>query len=218
MNKTRFTRVSKNSKTGYMPVSTSEENTCPTSCPLKNKNICYATKGKLKLVWKETATGQSTRWKNNKIENSYNKFIQEIKKLPNGQIWRHNQAGDLAHNGNNESIDFDLLKQLVNANKNKNGFTYTHKTKLKENFNKIKYANKNGFTINLSTNNLNEADTLTKYNLPIASIVGKIPVNKTPNGHKVKMCPNQKNKSVTCDLCRWCSKSNRKFIVGFLQD
>ena len=39
--KVRFTRISRNRKTGFIPVTTSEENTCPSSCPLKEKNICY---------------------------------------------------------------------------------------------------------------------------------------------------------------------------------
>ena len=75
-----------------------------------------------------------------------------------------------------------------------------------ENFTKIKYANDNGFIINLSANNVNHADELKQYDLPIATIVGTKPINKTPEGHKIKMCPNQKNKSIKCELCQWCSK------------
>ena len=62
------------------------------------------------------------------------------------------------------------------------------------------------------------ADELKQYDLPIATIVGTKPINKTPEGHKIKMCPNQKNKSIKCELCQWCSKKDRKFIVGFLKD
>jgi len=48
--------------------------------------------------------------------------------------------------------------------------------------------------------------------------VGDKPVKETPQGHKVKMCPNQVNKAVTCELCLMCSKSKRDYIVGFLKD
>ena len=215
--KVRFTRLSRNKKTGFIPVSTSEEDSCPSSCPLKDKNVCYAKRGKARMIWQEVATGINKRW-DKPFNNDYDSFIKEIRRLPTGQLWRHNQAGDLAHTGNNETIAFNLLKQLVKANKGKNGFTYTHKTKQKDNFNKIKYANENGFTINLSANNLKDADQLKKYNLPIATIVGSKPVTTTPDGHKIKMCPNQKNKSITCEICKWCSRSDRKFIVGFLKD
>ena len=51
--KVRFTRISTNRKTGFIPVTTSEENTCPSSCPLKEINICYAKKGSSRLIWKE---------------------------------------------------------------------------------------------------------------------------------------------------------------------
>ncbi len=215
--KVRFTRISKNNKIGLMPVTTSEASSCPSSCPLKDKNICYAKKGKMRMIWNEVDTGISGRHKT-KFNNDYDSFIKEIHKLPKGTIWRHNQAGDLAHTGDNESIDFDLLKRLVKANRGKNGFTYTHKTKEVNNFDKIKYANDNGFTINLSANDLKHADDLKQYDLPIATIVGTKPVNKTPEGYKIKMCPNQKNKANKCELCQWCSKKDRKFIVGFLKD
>jgi len=59
---------------------------------------------------------------------------------------------------------------------------------------------------------------LKQYDLPIATIVGKKPVNKTPAGHKIKMCPNQINKAITCQLCLMCSKNKRNYIVGFLKD
>ena len=169
------------------------------------------------MIWQEVKTGISKRW-NKPFNIDYDSFIKEISKLPKGQLWRHNQAGDLAHTGNNESIDFDSLKRLVKANEGKNGFTYTHKTKDTDNFDKIKYANENGFTINLSANDLKHADELKKHNLPIATIVGTKPVNKTPEGHKIKMCPNQVNKAITCQLCLMCSKSKRNYIVGFLKD
>ena len=41
--KVRYTRISRNRKTGFIPVTTSEEASCPSSCPLKEKNICYIT-------------------------------------------------------------------------------------------------------------------------------------------------------------------------------
>ena len=54
------------------------------------------------------------------------------------------------------------MKRLVKEIEVKNGFTYTHKTNDANNFDKIKYANDNGFTINLSANNLKHADEIEK--------------------------------------------------------
>ena len=75
--KIRFTRISKNRKTGYIPVTTSEEASCPSSCPLKEKNICYAKKGKARMTWLEVKTGINKRW-NKPFNNDYDSFIKEI--------------------------------------------------------------------------------------------------------------------------------------------
>ncbi len=47
-----FTRVSSNAKTGPIPVTTTSEETCPVSCPLK-RNGCYADAGPLALFWRK---------------------------------------------------------------------------------------------------------------------------------------------------------------------
>ena len=82
--KVRFTRISRNRKTGYIPVTTSEEASCPSSCPLKDKNICYAKKGKMKMTWQEVKTGINKRW-NKPFNNDYDSLLKEIRRLPVGQ-------------------------------------------------------------------------------------------------------------------------------------
>lgn len=73
-------------------------------------------------------------------------------------LWRHNQAGDLP--GENDTIDLVALAQLAEANVGKRGFTYTHKPMTADNAAAVKQANARGFTINLSADNLSEADDL----------------------------------------------------------
>ena len=58
-------------------------------------------------------------------------FLSAIYSLPVGQLWRHNQAGDLPGIGN--KIDVKQLGQLVKASEGKRGFTYTHKPLTKVN-------------------------------------------------------------------------------------
>lgn len=55
----------------------------------------------------------------------------QIAALTEGQLWRHNQAGDLVGGGN--EIDTAPRGQLVAANAGKRGFTYTHKPVIGEN-------------------------------------------------------------------------------------
>ena len=92
--KTRITIQGRNRKVGFgVPVSTTESDSCPDSCPLKN-GICYAKKGRTRLIWDEVKTGFSRRAKK-PFSNSWDHFIEEIKYLRPKQLWRHNQAGDL---------------------------------------------------------------------------------------------------------------------------
>ena len=85
-----ITRVSSNKKTGPIPVTTSSENTCPSTCPLYGKG-CYAKAGPLALHWRKVSD------ENEKRSLSFSDFIAGIKSLPKGQLFRHNQAGDLPH-------------------------------------------------------------------------------------------------------------------------
>lgn len=133
-----------------------------------------------------------------------------------GQLWRHNQAGDLP--GINESINTVELNELVQANKGRRGFTYTHKYNDSSNHASIKSANDNGFTINLSANTLEHADKLAKLN--IGPIVTILPSNTTsnvytPEGRKVVVCPATNRANVTCSSCGLCQRANRSIIIGF---
>ena len=112
-----LTMVSGNGKTGPIPVSTSANSTCPDACPLKSKG-CYASAGgPLALHWRKVSEqGRGDDWAT---------FVSRITALPSGQLWRHNQAGDLP--GENNAINTDMLAQLVDANEGKRGWTYTHK-------------------------------------------------------------------------------------------
>lgn len=203
-----LTLKSRNEKVGPIPVSTTEKATCPTSCPFK-KNGCYADGGPLALFWgkvdrKEAGTDWDT-------------FCGQIASLPEGQLWRHNQAGDLPSNG--VEIDPVAFMALVSANSGKRGFTYTHHDPAQgKNGEYIKGANDLGFTVNLSGNNLKHADTLAALN--VGPVVAVVPEDHpehstTPEGRKVVVCPEQTGKAKSCMECGLCQKVNRAVIVAF---
>lgn len=210
---THLTLKSSNEKTGPIPVSTSSHKQCSSSCPFFGQG-CYAESGPLAIHWKAvTEQGRGDTWGN---------FVAKIASLPKGQIWRHNQAGDLA--GLNHKIDSKALEQLTQANNGKRGFTYTHKpvigtdTTATANREAIKAANANGFTINLSANNLSHADTLAGLN--IGPVVVVLPIDAkantlTPMGRKVVVCPATQKENVSCATCGLCQKVNRSVIIGF---
>jgi hypothetical protein len=140
--------------------------------------------------------------------------------LEAGTLWRHNQAGDLPHTGG--KVDAKALRELVKANLGKRGFTYTHHNALQSAHNRkaIADANRDGFTINLSGNNLRHADQLAELDAgPVvavvpSSVVGKADIT-TPAGRKVVVCPATYKDDVSCATCGLCAVRDRKVIVGF---
>lgn len=201
-----FTRKSGNNKTGDIPVTISPSKTCPSSCPLKGAG-CYADIGPLLIHWKAVDKNQGMTW---------NQLCTNISALEPGTVWRHNQAGDLPGLGNR--IDRAALRQLVTANRGRRGFTYTHKPLTQKNVSAIKTANKRGFTVNLSANNLKHADQLAAKK--IAPVVVVLPTSQTtntetPKGRKVVVCPATQRDDVTCKTCQLCAIKDRNFIVGF---
>jgi len=208
-----FLLKSYNRKTGKIPVSGSPGSTCPDSCPLKAHG-CYAKYGPISWKWAELNDGR-----NKGI--SWKAFLQEIRNLPDGTFWRHNQYGDLAHRDG--KINLVMLIELVAANKGRCGYTYSHHEVLTGpnaawNRLAIRYANNNGFTINLSANNLVEAVQLQK--LGIAPVVSIIPKD-SPNVIRTKemtmvVCPALSREDMTCEKCQLCSRQHhQRAIVGF---
>lgn len=203
--------VSGNTKTGPMPVSTSNSATCPDACPIKLKG-CYAKYGPVGMHWRKLDAGES------KNAATWPKFLKDVKAIQRGSLWRHNQAGDL--NGYGDFIDTDMLDQLVTANKGKRGFTYTHYDTIDKPSNAlaVALANDAGFTINLSGNDVNHADKLKALN--IAPVVVIMPrdahkVSTTPAGNKVVICPAENTDKVNCLKCGLCQDAKRDYIIGF---
>lgn len=204
-----FTLRSDNVKTGPIPVSTISAETCSPDCP-HNGNGCYAQSGPLAWHWRKVTEGIRGY--------SWFEYCHAVEQLDNDQLWRHAQAGDLPGKGN--TIDRLSLARLVRANRGKRGFTYTHKPVLDNirNAGAIYWANRNGFTINLSADSLAQADDL--YDLGIGPVVTTLPVDApeklhSPQGRTVIVCPAQSRDDVTCRSCGLCQRQDRSVIVGF---
>ena len=174
-----FVRRSQNRKTGPIPISMSPEVTCPSSRPLR-RNGCYAKYGPLGWHWDRLSSGETgISWK---------AFLEAVRGLPEGELWRHNVAGDLP--GDGAKINIPMLAQLVEANRGRRAFTYTHKPASAENLAAIRDANRLGFTINLSANILEEADELARKKAgPVVVILRADAafrvLEPTPEGRKV---------------------------------
>jgi hypothetical protein len=170
------------------------------------KAECYAASGPLALHWNAVSAGtRGTSW---------GQFCETIDALPAGQLWRHNQAGDLPQQ--NGTVDAVKLGQLVAANAGKRGFTYSHHRDA-ESINWIRHANNWGFTVNLSANDLHDADYLASQNAGPVVVVLPSTQNenlKTPAGRPVVVCPATQRDDVSCATCQLCQRQ-RSTIVGF---
>jgi len=168
----------------------------------------------------------------------FDTFTKAVAALPEGSLWRHNQAGDLP--GENNTIDQVALRLLVEANEGRKGFTYTHKPVGPrgigaDNAEAIEYANAMGFTVNLSADTLAEADELSALNIGPVVVVqdavdGERADTVTPGGRKVATCPATYRDDISCgggmvknhdgskrmtSRCGLCQRQDRKVIIGF---
>lgn len=205
-----ITRTSNNAKTGPIPVTTSSENTCPTTCPLYGKG-CYAKAGPIALHWRKVSDPAEKRSMDTES------FLKAIAELPKGQLWRHNQAGDLVHH--NGTIDTEFASKLIKANKRKNGFTYTHHD-LNDNDNLriVQDMNLSGFTVNHSADNVKQAVAAYKRfsHVPVVTLLPMDSPNvQTVSGVKVVACPAEKSKKVNCANCGLCADAKRSYVIGF---
>lgn len=204
-----FTLVSRNRKTGPIPVVRTSKNSCPDSCVLKN-NGCYAEIGPTNMWWSKL---------NHKGLNEQ-ELIESLYTIPIRSIWRMNEAGDLPHKNGN--IDGNFLSQVVLANsaRKASGFAYTHHDmSIEWNRYCVKKANDCGFTINLSCESVEDAIEKQKI-APVVVIVteefwqNSRNIRKIGNSFVVR-CPAEYNENMNCAQCRICANNRRKSIVGF---
>ena len=203
----RWVARSTNAKTGPIPITLTERGSCPDSCSLKNRG-CYAEEHNfMRYHWERTS--ELGLW--------WDEFLDRVEALPPGQVWRHNEAGDLP--GEGDRIAPGALFALAEANAGRRGFTFSHKPLSPPNAAAIRRAVALGFAINLSADSLPEADRLAAAGVAPVSVV--LPADwgdrawKTPGGRTVVVCPAQTTRGMTCERCRLCAVLDRKSIVGF---
>lgn len=205
-----FQRVSGNIKTGPIPVTITEGRTCPPACMFYDAG-CYASYGNL-----------GASWRNMKRAISWEAFLEKVRALPAGTLWRHNEAGDLP--GDGDCLDVDALFELAIANgphptraPGARGFTYTHKPLTSLDSREAVYrATALGFTINRSADSLEEARYFLRL-VPSTPVVVTLPVDEPlPNDFPFKLveCPAQTH-NMTCEECQLCAQPHRKSIIVF---
>ena len=143
----------------------------------------------------------------------YHKFLNKIRQMPYGQLWRHNQAGDM-HN------DAKYVDQLISANRGRRGFTYTSWDYTDELFIRAK---REGFTINKSCYTASSAAAATSRGIPAvfsgAPVEYKDVTAWTEFGVRFVVCPTKRKspsaKKVQCATCQLCYDRPENMVIVF---
>jgi hypothetical protein len=215
-----FVRMSGNKKTGFMPAGYSSFLTCWPGCTFGKHGACYGKGGHCQMHMHKVTSGARGI--------TFAEYCDQIRILPDFITYRPMVAGDLPGLGG--KIDECQMVSLILANKNrrgdgsKNPIGYSHAPVFAsqapfaaENARLIKLANSEGFTVNLSADTAAQADDLVDLGIgPVVCVLPKDAPRKslTPKGRKILGCP-AVFAGLTCESCRLCAKSKRRFIVGF---
>lgn len=211
-----LTKKSSNAKTGPIAVSTTSRDSCSPSCPLLG-NGCYAETGPLKLHWDIVSDGA---WHDKPRGTDLESFVNQLRTLPEGSCFRHNQAGDLPHQ--NGIINYHALKLITNAVAERKlvAWTYTHHNV--DEFNlinrlRVAVATKKGFTINVSAHSQQHAIDVYRQGMPAVCIVPKDTQVNTWCTDSVRfvVCPAQTKQNLTCQECKLCANADRTCVVAF---
>lgn len=207
-----FVLRSHNGKLGPIPTSMTSGETCPDACGLKDGG-CYGEFGILGMLWRDVP----------KRGLSWGSFLERVRALPEGQLWRHNTVGDLP--GTGDTLDVERFLELVEANQGRRGFTMTRKPLTTRNeLSAVVLANQRGFTVNLTAHGLDDLDRLAErvafgeqHVVPLVVVLEEDAAawHTSPRGHKVMVCPAEQDPAVTCSSCQLCSRPTRKVAVGF---
>lgn len=202
-------KESHNSKTGNIVVTTSSKSTCPETCPLYMR--CYPSIGHLSIHWNKVSSGERGTL--------FNEHISILKHLPENAIIRGNVAGDQP----GENLEIDPRKMAILARAmvyypSRIAWTYTHKPLTPSNVEAIIDAIRVGYVVNISTNNLTEADEVFERGFPTVTLLPwDLPEGtktvKTPENNTVVVCPATYS-DLTCKDCKLCARPVRN-IVGF---
>jgi hypothetical protein len=202
-----LTRVSGNSKTGPIPVTTSSRDTCSPSCPFLGQG-CYADGGPLALHWGKVTNAERGV--------PFAEHCAQLAALPADQLVRLNQAGDLVHKHGRISRRF--VRGIVAACKHLKAYTYSHHAlNLGENLQMLRYANRNGLTINVSTETEAAADQAIASGLPAVLTVNSEETRNTWHtaaDNVVLVCPAQR-RDIDCAKCQLCHTRGKRVIIAF---
>ena len=203
-----LTPKSSNAKTGPVAVTTSSRATCSPTCPFF-QNGCYADGGPLRFHWDKVSRGERGK--------PWREHLADLAALPAGSQLRLNQAGDLP--ATDGKISRLYARALAAAVRHLKAWTYSHHKLTPSNLQILRLLNRQGLTVNCSTETESAADAAVAAGLPAVLAVDSEESRaqwNTAAGNRVIVCPAQQRDGVTCSDCMLCHKRGRRVVVAFL--
>jgi hypothetical protein len=201
--KYHFIQASNNRKTGPIPQTYTSRESCPPSCAHYRAD-CYAEDFYTRLTWDKVPTRGT----------DLDGLLTAINRLPKGQLWRHNVAGDLP--GDGEQVDAYAIGPNSESQPRPQGF-HLHPQAQPGRYPMGQARHTMGFHCESSADDVGHADRLAAHGLPVAVIVPMdTPKHSTtPEGRPVLICPAQTTEHMTCALCALCQRADRRQVIGF---
>jgi hypothetical protein len=217
--KVLFVSKSGTSKLGSIASSYTAPSTCPVSCPLLGRE-CFGRGIRVKTQWARVA---GTGCQKNILD--WAEYCYRVASLPKRSLVRQCVAGDQPKEfGSETRIDAEALDAIALACRKSEAIAWTfthHDPTIPHNSEAIARANRTGLTVNLSADDLEEADSFAS--LGVAPVCVTVPSDfpasgRTKKGHALQGCPAQ-TKGLTCEQCGngrpFCARADRTFIVTF---
>lgn len=192
-----------NTKTGPIPVTYRDRDTCPTDCPFL-RNGCYGDGRIFALAHKFSRSL------------SQSDALAILARVRKGtRVLRDRVVGDIVNA--NGGIDFAYLRSIsrISAKAGLTPFGYTHAWKLFTRADVRKVRNM-GYVLNASCETPQDVEQALTLGFKPVITNDDTPEGMNISGHRVVTCPAQTRDNVTCAHCRLCAKPDLPVVVRFL--
>ena len=207
-----------NAKTGPIAVSSTGRSTCPASCSLAGEGGCYAEAGfRTRLQWQRVSDGRTG--------DLVSAFINRVRALPAGVLFRHCVAGDQWPDAADPlRIDRGWLLQLAVATRHlRAAWSYSHYPMGPVNQATVRQAAQQGLVVNASSESRSMAAALVRQGIPAVCVVpAGTPAVFEHEGVRFVQCPHSRSGGrIQCSSCGGrfgrplCAIADRPFVITF---
>jgi len=201
-----------NSKLGSMSYTYAPKENCDPGCPFGEK--CYAHRGNVGFQWLRHQSGES------KPSCTYSQMLSNIRALPHDDKVRLFVGGDFPRNGTG-GAHCGKATQIAKSCRGKKVIVYSHHQPWSGNgawgatVRNLKLIK---FCINISCESERQVDAYMADGISCVITVPSTETRKqwrTAAGNRIRVCPNQIDKAITCESCMLCNSRPDDMAIAF---